>query len=81
MIAVAKYIEDYVDYFGVGLQEEAVKLRSGCPEKPILIMSPYFDPDTVLDFNLTPCIENITDMKNCLKGQHKREKEQNSILK
>ena len=34
MIAVAKYIEDYVDYFGVGLQEEAVKLRSGCPENP-----------------------------------------------
>jgi len=63
MIAVAKYIEDYVDYFGVGLQDEAVKLRSGCPEKPILIMSPYFDPDTVLDFNLTPCIENITDLK------------------
>lgn len=63
MIAVAKYIEGHVNYFGVGLQEEAIELRSHCPQKPILIMSPYFDPDTVLNFNITPCIENVTTLK------------------
>ena len=59
---VAKFIEDDVDYFAVGLQDEAVKLRSICPKKPILIMSPYFEPDVILEFDLTPCVDNIQDL-------------------
>ncbi|QXM05585.1 alanine racemase [Crassaminicella indica] len=62
LIEVAHYIESQVDYFGVGLEYEAIKLREHGITKPILILSPYFDADKVLDFHITPSIDNINDL-------------------
>jgi alanine racemase len=73
LVEVAKSIENYVDYLGVGLEYEAIKLRENGIHKPILILSPYFDADKVLDFHITPSIDNIDDLIHLSKKAAERD--------
>lgn len=59
MVKFSKHIEPLVDAFGVGMQEEGVILRKAGIEKPILILSPYFDNNTVYEHGLIPSIDSI----------------------
>ena len=62
-VRVAKHIEKKVDYFAVACIEEAVELRRGGVEKPVLILS-YTAPacyGDLIDFNLTATVYNETE--------------------
>ena len=64
MVKFAKYIEPYVDAFGVGVQKEAVALRVAGIKKPILIMCPYFDNDVVYKYTITPSIDSVDRLES-----------------
>lgn len=63
LINIAQELQDRVEYFGVGLEYEAVKLRENNITTPILILSPYFSIENIIKYNITPSIDNITDLK------------------
>ncbi|QZY53685.1 alanine racemase [Crassaminicella profunda] len=77
LVEVAKSIENQVDYLGVGLEYEAIKLRNHGIHKPILILSPYFNADKVLDFHITPSIDNMNDLIDL----SKKAVERNEVVK
>ncbi len=62
-VAVASHISDRVDYFAVADIEEAIELREGGIEKPILILS-YTAPafyDEIIERNITATIYNLEE--------------------
>jgi len=49
IVEISKYLEDFgVDYFGVAIVDEAIKLRKNGITRPILIMG-YFEQNKVVD--------------------------------
>lgn len=64
-VQVGKHIEDRVDYFAVTSIDEAMELRQGGIQKPILILT-YTDPhwyDDLIDLDLTATIYNAQEAK------------------
>lgn len=64
-VQVGKHIEDRVDYFAVTSIDEAMELRQGGIEKPVLILT-YTDPhwyDTLIDLDLTATLYNAEEAK------------------
>ena len=64
-VAVARHIEDKVDYFGVATLDEAVELREAGIRKPVLIFS-YTSPtlySVIIDKDITPTIYNTDEAK------------------
>lgn len=59
MVQMSKLIEPHVQCLGVGHGEEGISLRKNNITKSILILSPYFDEEQVLDYHLTPSIDSI----------------------
>lgn len=64
MVEVARFLEKRVRYLGVGNQQEAIELRQHGIEAPIMILCPYFDPETVLEYGITPTIDDFQDLIN-----------------
>lgn len=63
IINIAKELENKVEYLGVGLEYEAIKLRENGIKSPVLILSPYFNPENIIKYDITPSIDNIDDLK------------------
>jgi len=64
-VAVAKHIEEKVDYFAVACIDEALTLRNGGIKKPILVLS-YTSPlqyGELIDNEITATIYNLGDAK------------------
>jgi len=64
-VAVAKHIEEKVDYFAVACIDEALTLRNGGIKKPILVLS-YTSPlqyGELIDNEITATIYNLDDAK------------------
>ena len=62
-VPVAKHLEDRVDYLAVACIEEALELREGGIEKPILILA-YTSPacyNELIDGDITATIYNLED--------------------
>lgn len=57
MVEVARFLERKVDFFGVNDMDEGIKLRDAGIRTPILLFSPFFDPEAVLEYHLTPTID------------------------
>jgi alanine racemase len=65
-----------VEYLGVAIPEEGVKLRRGGVQAPILIFGGIFggDTDQVIRYNLTPVVFDIVSLKELSKAAEKRKK-------
>lgn len=63
LVPMAKYIENEVDYLAVGVEEEGIELRNNGVKAPILILGPYFDAESIIDYNLIPTVDTIEKMK------------------
>lgn len=66
IIEISKKIENEVSYLGVGTEDEGIKLRSAGIKAPILILSPFFNENNIIKYNLTPTVENIIDLKRLI---------------
>lgn len=74
-ITIAKTLESYVDFLGVGKIEEALELRDSDIKAPILIMGPSFDYDKIVDNNLTTTtisLEHYKELLNYAKQNNKQ---------
>jgi alanine racemase len=64
LMAVARILNEEADGFCVGLESEALALaRDEGITKPVLLMSPLFDPDRVIEYGYIPTIESIGQLK------------------
>ena len=72
-----------VEYLGVAISEEGVKLRRGGVQAPILIFGGIFggDADEVIRYNLTPVVFDIVSLKELSKAAEKRKKKVKVHLK
>ncbi len=63
--ALASLLNETVDGFCVGLESEAINLSED-PHvtKPILLMSPVFDPDKVRKYGYTPAVESVAQLQS-----------------
>ena len=62
---VCKILESYVDAFAVAALDEALVLRTLLPEKPIVLLSGFYDAEQIEVFQLkhiTPLIFNLTQV-------------------
>ena len=63
LLPLAQAIHDEVDGLCVGLESEAIALaKNSFLTKPILLMSPIFDPQNVIDYGFIPSIESINQL-------------------
>lgn len=65
-----------VEYLGVAIPEEGVKLRKGGVKTPILIFGGIFkdDAEEVIRYGLTPVVFDIESLKHLSKAAEKRKK-------
>lgn len=62
MEEVARFLEGKVDFFGVNSMEEGIRLREAGISTLILILSPFFNAETVLQYRLTPTIDRKEEL-------------------
>ncbi|CCQ92462.1 putative Alanine racemase 2 [[Clostridium] ultunense Esp] len=62
MVELARFLEHQVFYLGVSSMEEGIMLRKEGIRAPILILSPYFDPFSVIQYHLTPTVDKKEDL-------------------
>ena len=75
--AIASQLIDHgVDYLGVSLPEEALKLRREGIEKPILVMSPVLDEwySVLMDYGITPSITDEESGKTLSEMAHNQDR-------
>jgi len=64
-VTVAKHIEEQIDYFAVAGLDEAIELREGGIQKPVLVLS-YVSPmlyEELISHNITATIYNYDEAK------------------
>ena len=63
---ISNAIYDLADCFAVALPEEGVKLRQSGIKKDILVLTPIIkkDAETVIQYNLTACIDTFSVLKH-----------------
>lgn len=64
-VEIAKRIDDLSDYYGVATIDEAIELRNGGIEKPILIIgyTNHSDFDKLLAYNITQAVYDVAEAK------------------
>ena len=63
LLPLAHAIHDEIDGLCVGLESEAIALaKDSAITKPILLMSPVFEPQNVIDYGFIPTIESMDQL-------------------
>ncbi len=75
MVEISKAIASKVDYFGVGLLDEALMLRAAGIKKPILLMSPTIQLDLVIKHQLTLSITSIEQLETIKQLTNEKQQE------